>query len=53
MRVVAGLPWTIDGRWVVVAPWLGLDRIVYDPGNGDPWADLYDCLDFVRTEAAA
>jgi hypothetical protein len=47
-RIVCGGKWTIDGRWVVVAPWHGRERIVFDPGNGDPWIDLWDCLDYTK-----
>lgn len=48
LRVVSGRPWTNDGRWVVVGPLYGHDCIVYDPGNGDIWNDLQDCLSYVR-----
>lgn len=44
MRIVCGLPWTIDGRWVVVSD----GHIAYDPGNNDAWLDLLDCFHFRR-----
>lgn len=48
---MCGHPWTVDGRWVVVAEWLGSKRIVFDPDNGNPWLDLHDCIDYVKRGA--
>lgn len=48
MRIVAGHPWTIDGRWVVLGELFGHECIVFDPDNGNPFLDIQDCLDFVN-----
>jgi hypothetical protein len=48
LRIISGGRWTLDGRWVVIGPMYGTTMIVYDPGNGDPWTDIQDCLRFVR-----
>jgi hypothetical protein len=51
MRVVSGGKWTIDGRWVVISKWYGVESIVFDPDNGDPFWDIADCHEFIRTHA--
>lgn len=51
MRITCGGKWTIDGRWVVVGQMFddGPTVILFDPSNNDPWLDLADCWDFVKT----
>lgn len=44
---MSGGKWTIDGRWVVVAP---DDSIAFDPHNGShPFLDLRDCREWIKT----
>lgn len=50
MRIVSGGKWTADGRWVVLGHWLSQDyeSIIFDPGNGDPWLDIQDCIQYTQ-----
>jgi hypothetical protein len=51
MKIVSGGKWTNDGRWVVIGPFMGHFNVIvilFDPDNGDPWSDLFDCEKFVR-----
>lgn len=48
LKAVSGGRWTTDGRWVVVGSWLGSDRIIFDPGNGHPFLDIWDCHAFIK-----
>jgi hypothetical protein len=53
MRIVCGGKWTTDGRWVVVGTWNASwgtldDVILYDPNNGNPFCDIWDCREWIK-----
>lgn len=57
MRIVSGGPWTVDGRWVVVGPYVedaDHDSVLFDPpiaidGHAvHPIMRIVMCKEFIR-----
>jgi hypothetical protein len=52
MRIVCGMPWTVDGRWVVVGPYYegaDHDSVLFDADPDiHPLIAIQDCMEFIR-----